>query len=261
MIRRLLLSVAIFALAVTAAAQNQAPSLTVDQVITKYIQALGGMDKLKSVKTRRMTGKMTVGPGIEAPLVIEQKRPNSFRLDVTLQGLTMVQAFDGKTGWMIMPFQGKKDPEPMSPDDIKEFEEQADFDGSLVDYQQKGHKVELVGKEPVEGSDAYKLKVTLKSGDVRYVYLDTDSFLEIKSEGKRTVRGTEVEFETSSGDYKSVEGLMMPFSFEQGMKGGQQRSKITVEKIEMNPAIDDARFKMPETPKPEAKPGDKKPGL
>ncbi len=273
MVRKLLLGVVLAAVAVTVAAQNPAPAqapapaqkaaaapgLTVDQVIAKNIQARGGMDKLKAVNSMRVTGKITT-QGMDLPMVLEEKRPHNFRMEFTVQGMAIVQAYDGKTGWIVMPLQGNKDPQPMSPDDLKNAEDQADIDGVLVDSAQKGHKVELVGKEPVEGTDAYKLKVTMKSGDVRYIFLDADSFLEIRTEGKRTVRGTDMEFESSIGDYKEVEGLMIPFSVEEGPKGGAQRAKITFDKVEINPVLDDARFKMPEV-KPEPKPEEKKPGL
>ncbi|HEV8132790.1 MAG TPA: hypothetical protein VGQ81_16205 [Acidobacteriota bacterium] len=232
---------------------------TVDEIIAKNIAARGGMEKLKAVKTMRMTGKMTVGPGIEAPVTMEQKRPNSMRMEFTVQGMTGVQAFDGTTGWMLMPFSGKKDPEPMTEEIAKEVAQQADFDGPLVDYKEKGNQVELIGKESVEGTEAYKLKVTVKNGSVRYYYLDKDSFLEIKAESKRMVRGTEVEAESVMGDYKEVQGLMMPHSIEAGAKGRPEKQKVTIEKVEINPAIDDSRFKMPEVKKPEAKPEEKKP--
>lgn len=254
--RRKLLLCGLIVLAATFAA---AQDLTLDQVIAKSVEARGGMEKLKAVKSMRMTGKMTVGPGMEAPLILMAKRPLKMRLEATIQGLTLVQAYDGTNGWQIVPFQGKKDAEPMSADDLKDAQEQADMDGPLVDYKDKGNKVELMGKEAVEGSDAYKLKVTLKSGDIRYIYLDPDSFLEIKTEGKRMVRGTEMEFESVSGDYKEVEGLMMPFSIEAGPKGSPQRQKITIEKVEINPAMDDNLFKMP--PPAPAAPAEKKPGL
>jgi outer membrane lipoprotein-sorting protein len=226
---------------------------TVDEIIAKNLQAKGGLQKLKAVQTARMAGTMTVGPGMEAPFVIEFKRPNQMRLDFTLQGMTGTQAYDGKTGWMLMPFSGRKDPEPMPTEALKQAEEQADFDGPLVDYQAKGHKVELVGKEKVEGSDAYKLKVTLKNGDIRYIYLDADQYLEIKVDGKTTIRGTEIENSTSIGDYKEVGGLMLPHAMESTQAGSPQSQKMTIEKIELNVPIDDARFKMPEVKKEEPK--------
>ncbi len=239
-------------LAVPASAQ------TVDEIIAKHVTARGGMGKLKAVKTIRLTGKTTMGPGLEAPLTLELKRPKSMRMEFTFQGMTGVQAFDGATAWMIMPFGGKKDAEAVPDEHAKALADQADFDGPLVEYAQKGHQVELLGKEKVEGSEAYKLKVTMKNGDIRYLYLDAEYFLEVKSETKRTMRGSEVEIEASLGDYKEVEGLMIAHAMEGGPKGAPMRQKLTVEKVEINPVIDDARFKMPES-KPESKPEPKAP--
>jgi len=221
---------------------------TVDEIIAKNVQARGGMDKIKSVQSVRSTGTMTMGPGMEAPAILILKRPDNARLEFTVQGLTAVQGYDGKDAWQIMPFTGKKDPEMMSADDKKDIEETADIDGPLVDYKSKGNKVELLGKDKLEGTDAYKLKATLKNGDVITIYLDADSFLEIKEELKRTIRGTEQEMESSIGDYKEVNGLMFAFAMENGMKGSQQKEKITISKIELNVPVDDAIFKMPAAP-------------
>jgi hypothetical protein len=230
------------------AADAAAP--TVDSLIAKNLEARGGLDKMKAVQSMRMTGKMMMG-GMEVPLVIEMKRPANSRVEFTFQGMTGVQAYDGKSGWTIAP-GGAKDPEPMSAEELKDAEEQSDMDGPLVDYKSKGNKVELVGKEKVEGSDAYKLKITLKSGDIRYLYLDADSSLEIKGESKRTVRGSEAEIETTIGDYKEVEGLLIPFNLQAGAKGSDQKQNIVIEKVELNPTIDVARFKMPAAAKPAA---------
>ena len=218
---------------------------TVDEIIAKNIQARGGMDKIKSVQTIRSSGTMTMGPGMEAPGSMVLKRPDMARLEFTVQGLTAVQAYDGKNAWQIMPFTGKKDPEAMSADDRKDIEENADIDGPLVDYKSKGNQVELLGKDKVEGTDAYKLKVTLKNGDVITMYLDADSFLEIKEETKRMVRGTEREVESVMGDYKDVNGLMFAFAIENGVKGGQEKEKLTLSKIEINVPVDNSIFKMP----------------
>jgi hypothetical protein len=144
-----------------------------------------------------------------------------------------------------MPFQGKKDPEALPADQAKIMDAQADFDGQFVDYKENGNTVELVGKEQVEGTDAYKLKVTNKDGEVRYHFLDAEYFLEIRTEASRTIRGTPMDFESSIGDYKEVGGLMFPHSIESGPKGSPQKQKLTISKVELNPEIDDARFKMP----------------
>ena len=240
MIRKLCLSlVALAVLAPSVLAQN------VDEIIAKYVQARGGAEKLKGVQTIRTTATMTMGPGMELAGTVIQKRPKLARMEFSLQGMTAVQAYDGKDAWQIMPFMGKKDPELMSVDEAKETEEMADLDGPLVDYKSKGHQVELQGKEKVEGTDAYKLKVTLKNGDVQTIYIDSDSFLEIKEVTKRTIRGTESEIESAIGDYKEVNGIMFPFAVESGIKGSDQKQKLTITKVELNVPADDSMFKMP----------------
>ena len=248
MIRRMWVSmIALAVLAPCLLAQS------VDEIIAKNVQARGGSEKLKSVKTVKSTATMSMGPGMEAPGVLIQKRPDFARLEFTVQGLTAVQAYDGKNAWQIMPFMGKKDPELMSADEAKETQEMADLDGPLVDYQSKGHQVEFEGKEKVEGTDAYKLKVTLKNGDVQTIYIDSDSFLEIKEVTKRTIRGTEQEIESSIGDYKAVEGIMFPFAVESGIKGTDQKEKLTITKVELNVPAEDSIFKMPDAaPKADA---------
>jgi len=239
MLRKLLGAAAFVALvAVPAAAQ------TADDIINKNIQAKGGLDKMKAVKTMRATGKITLGPGMEAPVLLEQKRPMSIRVEVVVQGLTIIQAFDGTNGWMLNPMSGRKDPELMPSEQVKSIEEQADMDGALVDYKTKGSTVELLGKDKADGADCYKIKLTLKSGDTRTYYIDAENFLEVKVESKTAVRGTDVEGDTIIGDWKEVSGMMMPFSIDAGQKGAPARQKITLDKIEVNPAIDDSRFKM-----------------
>ena len=240
MFRKILAGFALAALVIVPASAQ-----TLDEVLAKNYKAKGGLDKIKAVQTIRITGTMTLGPGIEAPFVLVQKRPGMLRMEFTFQGMTGVQAYDGKTGWQLMPFEGRKDPEPLPEDAMKQVEEQADVDGPLVDYKVKGHTVELVGKEKVEGSDAYKLKVTLKNGDIRYIYLDADSYLEIRVEGKTKTRGTDVESESTIGDYKEVGGLMFPYAMESGQKGSPQKQKMTLQKIELNVPLDDTQFKMP----------------
>ena len=221
---------------------------TAEEIVAKYIKTIGGSEKIEAIKTLRRTGKFTGGGGFEAVVIQENKRPEMARQEFTIQGMTGVNAYDGKTGWKIEPWQGKKDAEPLGEDELKGMQENADFDGALVKYQEKGNKVEFVGAEPVEGTDAFKLKVTLKNGDVRYYFMDTDYYVPIKIESKVMVRGAEREFETSLGDYKEVAGVYLPHSFESGVKGSPNKSQITFEKIEANVALDDSRFKLPTNP-------------
>jgi outer membrane lipoprotein-sorting protein len=240
MLRKTLMGIALLALLAPIASAQ-----TVDELIVKNIQAKGGLEKIKAMQTMRLTGKMVMAQGMEIPMSMVQKRPKSFRMEYSFQGMTMVQAYDGKTCWALNPMTGKKDPEAQGAEETKQAEEQADLDGPLMDYKEKGNTVELAGKEQVEGADAYKLKVTLKNGDIRNIYLDAETYLEIKVEAKRTVRGTEVEGESYMSDYKEVEGMMMPFAVESGVKGSPQRQKIVIEKVELNPMLPDSLFSMP----------------
>jgi len=218
---------------------------SLDVILSKHYDAEGGLDNLKKCQSMRFTGKMAMGPGMEAPFTLEKKRPGMSRMEFTFSGMTGVQAYDGTQAWQVMPFAGKKDPEPMSADDSKEFADQADFDGPLVDWKAKGHTLEYVGHESIEGADTYKLKLTKKSGQVEYYFLDTETFLIVKEASKRTVRGTEAEVETSLGDYKDVNGLMMPFSMTNSMKGSDHKQSMTFDKVETDVALADARFTMP----------------
>lgn len=245
MLRKILMGITVIALLAPLA--PVASAQTVDELIAKNIEAKGGLAKLKAVKSSRATGKMMMGPGMEVPFVMMSKRPKSMRMEFTFQGMTGMQVYDGKTAWMSMPFAGKKEPEVMPPDESKMIAEQADPDGPLMDYKEKGHTVELVGKEQVEGADAYKLKVTLKGGDVRHIYLDAETYLEIKVEAKRMMRGTESESESYLSDYKEVGGMMMAHVVESGTKGSPQRQKLVIEKIELNAEIADSLFAMPAT--------------
>jgi hypothetical protein len=241
----------VLALCATALIGVSAFGQTADELIDKNMKALGGADKIKALKSVRMTGKMKFGP-VEAPFTISKARPEAVRIDFTVQGMTGSQAFDGKTGWAVMPFMGKKDPEKMSDDQVKDIRQEADFDGPMVDYKTKGNKVESLGKADVQGTAAYKLKVTLKDGGEQTVYLDADSYLEIKTEGKRTVQGQEVETASTIGNYKEVEGVLFATQIENSMKGKEGMGQtITIDKIEVNPTLEAGTFAMPEVKKAE----------
>lgn len=233
-----------FAIALLAAVSMQAQDLTVDQILAKNAEAKGGLEKLRAVNSIRFAGKMTLGPGMEAPITMTKKRPEMVRMDFTVQGMTGSQAYDGTNGWMVMPFMGKKDAEQMTGDQLKETKDMADFDGPFIDSEKKGYKVELLGKGDVEGTPAYKIKLT-RDGQETVVYIDAESFLDIKAEAKRKVQGQEIEGETIYGNYQEFGGLLFPMSIEmkaKGMPGGQT---ITLDKVELNPTVADDTFKMP----------------
>jgi len=217
---------------------------SLDEVLAKYVEAHGGAAKLNSVQTRRMSGEVIVS-SLHIKVVQENKRPDKVREESTLQGFTQVQAYNGKTGWQVDPTQGRKQAQLMSADDAKSLEVDADMDGPLVNYKEKGHSAELVGHDPVEGTDCFKIKLTLKNGDIRTYYLDADSYLEIKLETQTSIRGSIQESETYFGDYEKVDGMYFPFAVENGQKGDPNRVRIVFDKVEFNVPLDDSRFAVP----------------
>ena len=217
---------------------------TADDVIAKYVARVGGLERIQATTSVRRTGKFIGGGGFEAIVVQENRRPNLVREEFALQGMTAINAWDGKDGWKINPFGGKKDAETLSEDEMHSILLDADFDEPLIGYKAKGNKVELVGMDQVEGTDVQKLRVTLPNGDIRLYYMDADSGVPIRMEETRLVRGTEQQYETSLGDYKPVSGWLMPFSIESGPKG-QDKSTVHYEKIEANVNLEDKRFLRP----------------
>ena len=232
------------------------PAQTADEIVARNIQAKGGMQKLQAIKTMRQHGKVVFPSGFELEFTQTNKRPDMVRTDQLVQGMNVIQAYDGQNGWQIDPTQGRRTSEALSEEDLRQIKEDADIDGPLVDYKAKGNTVEYLGEEDFEGSPVYKLKVTLKSGDVKTFYLDTDAALEIKIETKRFIRGAERESETILGDYKEAGGVMMAHSFESKQKGATNAVKATLDKVEVNLEVPDSYFQDPgatqATPKPEA---------
>lgn len=225
-----------------AAAPAAAQDMTLEQVLEKHYEAIGGLEDWKDLESFQASGTMSMpAQGLEAPFTMLAKRPNKIRIEFTVQGMTGVQAYDGETAWMLMPFMGKTDPEKM-PDAMAEgLKQDADIDGPLIGYEEEGSQVELVGMEETEGTQAYKIKVTRKNGDVHYYFLDAEHFIPIKIEGTRTQMGQEIQFETILSDYKEVGEVLMPYSI-QNQPGGPN---ITLEQIQTNVSVEDGRFSMP----------------
>jgi hypothetical protein len=217
---------------------------TVDDIIARNLEARGGLENIKAVKSMRTSGTLRQG-GFRAAFIQENQRPNRVREETIIQGMAATEAFDGKVGWRVSPFGGRKDPDLLSADDMKSLVEDADLDGLLVDYRNKDHRADLIGHESVEGTDCYKIKLTLNNSDVRYYYIDADSYLELKVETERKIRGTVQYNETLYGDYEKVNGIYFPFAFESGEKGNPDRVKFTVDKVELNVPLSGSRFSMP----------------
>jgi len=242
MIRKTLsISALLLAIALPVAAEA-----TLDEIIATNIESRGGMKALKAIESLRIEGRMAMGPGMEAPITLEMARPSSMRMEFVFQGMTGIRAYDGETGWQVMPFAGSSEPEKMSEEEVKQVMDQADIDGPLVDYADKGHKLELLGTEEVDGTEAHKIKLIKKNGDETIMYLDTEYCLEIKSQQTTNMQGMEVEVEVSYGDYKEVAGVMMAHSITQAAQGQPGAMSITFEKVEANIDLPADRFSMPE---------------
>ena len=213
----------------------------------RHVEAIGGAAKINAIQTLVVTGTASILGQTEAPLTIRVKRPNQMRLEITYQGKKVVQAFDGTVAWTINPLVSEE-AKQSSEEDTRAAQDSSDFiGGNLMDYKSKGATVELVDKENIDGIAVYKLKITKKSGSVEFDYLDAESFLPVKTEGRRTQLGQEILYESKIGDYKSVEGVLLPFSVKQ-MVNGRLAMAITIEKMDANAPVDEAVFKLPEKP-------------
>jgi outer membrane lipoprotein-sorting protein len=227
---------------------------TADELAAKNVAAKGGAERLAAIRSLRLSGKVLVnGDTLQFGLVTLLERPGQIRQEAELQGLTLVQAYDGTQGWKIDPFQGRKDPERLSADDAKALsEDAADFTGALVDYKAKGYTLDYLGTEDVEGTEAYKLRVTRPNGDLTYVYLDPDYFLEIRTVDRRIEHGVPRETVTDYGDYEKVAGVYLPFEQVSGPKGSSNREKVEYDKAEANPTLDQSLFRFPAATPPTA---------
>ncbi|HTS62304.1 MAG TPA: hypothetical protein VMH28_09775 [Candidatus Acidoferrales bacterium] len=218
---------------------------TAEELVQKNLLAHGGIDKIKSIKSLRMSGRLQSG-SFTAQVGRDALAPDMIRETFTVQGMTQIEAYDGVTGWKISPFEGRKDPELLGEDDLRLLVEEADFYGPLVDYQAKGNKVEYLGHDSIDGDDAFKLKVTLKNGDIFYYYLDPETYLEIRVETVRFIRGAVQEAFREMGSYKLAGGVYYPFSVQEGSKQHPgDSSKVSLDKVEVNVPIDKSLFQMP----------------
>ncbi len=218
---------------------------TADEIVKKALDARGGVEKIKAVRSERISGRVSFGQGAEGTFVVELKRPLKMRAEISIEGQTIVRVYDGKSsGWMINPFAENKEGQPLSPEDLRNISDESDFDGPLVDYKAKGNQIELAGKEKLDDKPVYRLKLTNKNGDVRFYFIDATTFLLLKWEGTRKTEDQELPWESFSSDFREVQGLKYAFRIDQGSPG-EFKQTLTAEKIEIDPLIDDSRFAKP----------------
>ncbi len=235
-----------------AGAVPAAPSgLSAAQIVDKSVAAIGGLRAWRAVQTMSFAGKMEAGgkQNTQLPVLVELKRPHKSRVEIEFQNDKAIQVYDGAKGWKYRPYLGRADVEPFSPTELQVASLEPDLDGALVDYAAKGTKVDFAGVEKVEGRDAYKLKLTLKGGNVRHLWVDAQTFLEVKTEGApRHMDGRMRHVETFYREYKSVNGLMVPHVLETAVQGVKRSYKMVFETVLVNPKLDDALFAAPKSP-------------
>jgi outer membrane lipoprotein-sorting protein len=217
---------------------------TADEVVEKYLKAIGGADKWKKLESTVMTAKGE-SQGMNFPVTMTAMRPNSLKVEIDIQGMKMIQpCFDGTTAWGINPFGGGAEPTKMDEETTKEYARN-NFEDEFIDYKTKGHIVTLEGTEEAEGTKCFKLKIVLKQGGEKIFFIDVENFIPIMMREFAMAGPNKGQAsETVMGDYKEVEGMMMPHSIEQ-KAGGQTQAVIKIEKIEINPKIDKSIFAFP----------------
>ncbi|MGH9374473.1 MAG: hypothetical protein ACRD15_23390, partial [Vicinamibacterales bacterium] len=204
--------------------------------------AKGGAEKWKSLSSVKLTGRMTV-QGAEFPLTIYSKRPNLMRHETTLKDVRIVQAFDGTIAWAINPMMGET-PHALPPAAADMLRTTAEFEGVLIDYQSKGHAVELVGSETLDGAKVYHLKLTMKNGQVQHYYIDAKTGLESKMTQEVDADGRKQMLSTEMSDYREESGVTMPHTVKQ-LVDGKVIGQMTIDKVEFNTVTDDSIFSMP----------------
>jgi outer membrane lipoprotein-sorting protein len=229
-----------------AACSPPAPKASpVDEIVDAHLAARGGREKLKALRSIRETGTVTASDGRVAKVVREIKRPNLFRLEFSYEGTKSVFAYDGRSGWQVAPLFGRFDPEAMPPQSDAAAVDQGDIESPLVDWREKGHTVELVGREPLPGGDAFKLKEVLAGGRTRYEWIDAATHQIVRSDVERTVDGRQVRLVSDFSDFRDVGGILFPHAIETRVEGRPQTMRIMVKKVELDPELDDALFRMP----------------
>jgi hypothetical protein len=218
----------------------------VDEVVASNLAARGGKERIQALQSVRETGTVTASGGRVARVVRERTRSGLIRLEFDSQGTTSVFAHDGETGWQVAPLQGQFEPQVTTPEtDATAGADQRDIEGPLVNWREKGHVVELAGREQLPTGEAFKLKIALADGTVRHDYVDVASRQVVRSDLTRIIRGRPVQMESIFSDFREAGGLVFPHRIETRAKDRPEIVTITVDTIELDPDLDEERFRFP----------------
>lgn len=218
-----------------------------EKILAGYYEAIGGRKRWEEVKTVKYTGTMdSMGRSIKLAFVY--KRPDMCRLDFGVNNVYFIQAYDGQQGWKYTPTERGSEPIPLAGEELDDLKETCDFDGPLIDYKKKGHKIEYLGVENKNGKEAYNLKITFNTGNVDYYYLDADTYLPSLVEGTADVEGEEKNTLTKVGGYIETGGLTIPYDFEYVIEGKDETDVIRISTVELNVDVDDQIFRFPRRP-------------
>ena len=228
-----------FALAMAFTASMFLSAQDAQAILDQHFEAVGQENLLKA-NTIQASGK-AMQMGMEFPFNMIQKRPDKLKLVIEVQGSQIIQAVNGENVWAVNPMTGSADPIDLTGPEADALKENADLDGQLWNWKEKGHQLELEGTEEVDGTEAYVLKLTKKNGNIDYFYVDPESYLMLKARSVTMMQGSQAEVETLLGNYQEVEGFIMPFNSEQRM-GGQTIITIMIEEVKVNEEVDDAIF-------------------
>ena len=238
------------ALASTAASAQQ--SFTADQLVAKNLEARGGAAALAAIKSLQVEGRLLTAGDFELKFKevrLRQSAGDAVRDDLTVQGLTIVQAFDGANGWKINPFAGRRDAEKMSADEGRSMADQALVSGTLLSAAANKSRVTAEGFEDFDGTKSYKLKVVQPDGDEFDYLLDPDTFLEIKVTEMRRQRGILSVNNSELGDYEKVDGVYFPMAIDAWSgDNSNSRSRLVVEKVTANVDAPASLFVLPGDP-------------
>ena len=229
----------LFILSFLAGTSSMAQDL--DQVLRKHFKAIG-QKKLSAASSVSTKGKMLM-MGMESPFEAYNKRPDKFRVNMNFQGAEIIQAYNGETGWLINPMSGHTEAAELTGTQVEGLKENADMDGALWNYSEKGHTAELVGKEEMDGTGVFVIKLTKANGNLDHYYIDAGSYLILKIKSKNTDQVPEMEAETRFGDYRTIDGITMPFVTTELVSG--QEVTIKFEEVRFNEDLDDSIFEMP----------------